>query len=121
MPFALTIGVPYELFFKLTPNKLRAFYKSYKQKQKIIDEQMYCQGIYNMNAFEVVISRFAAGLSGKKSNAKYFEHPIMSEAFKDENITQEEIDERELRKMLFAEEMWMKQHRRNGLPETVIL
>lgn len=121
MPFALTIGVPYELFFKLTPNKLPSFYKSYKQKQKIIDEQMYYQGLYNLTAFEVVISHFSAGLSGKKSNAKYLEKPIMSNDVEVDNLTQEEHDRRELQKMIFAEEMWAKQHKRKGLPETVIL
>ena len=82
---------------------------------------MYYQGLYNMTAFEVVISHFSAGLSGKKSSAKYLEHPIMSEMAQDENLTQEEIDNRELQKMIFAEEMWIKQQNKKGLPETVIL
>ena len=74
-----------------------------------------------MTAFEVVISHFSAGLSGKKTSAKYLEHPIMSDMTQDENLTQEEIDNRELQKMIYAEEMWAKQHKRKGLPETVIL
>ena len=35
-------------------------------------------------------------------------------------FTQEEIDERELRKMILAEEQWMAVAKMKGLPETVI-
>lgn len=38
----------------------------------------------------------------------------------DTGLTQEEIDERELRKMILAEEQWMAVAKMKGLPETVI-
>lgn len=121
MPFALTIGVPYELFFKLTPNKLPAFYKSYQQKKRAKDEEMYYQAYYNMRAFEVVIAHFAAGLSGKKSDAKFLERPILWAVYEEENLTQEERDRKEIEEMLHNEKLWEINDELRGLPETVIL
>lgn len=78
-------------------------------------------GDYLLSAVSVAVEHC---LAGKKAKSKYLEKPILSklqEEIEDEELTQEEIDNRELQKMIFAEEMWAKQHKRKGLPETVIL
>ena len=88
MPFALTIGIPYEIFFKLVPNELRSFYKSYKQKQRIRDEEMYMWwGNYGISALIVAIDRC---FSGKKSKAEYIKEPILSKTFENDELTEEE-------------------------------
>ncbi len=75
-------------------------------------------GTYGLSAMSVAIEHCFAG---KKATSSYVEHPITSNALENDGLTQEEIDNRELKKMLFAEELWAKQHKKNGLPETVIL
>lgn len=50
---------------------------------------MWFQGMYFLNALEVVFSHFGAGLSGKKSNAKYLENPLTKNI--KEELTEEEI------------------------------
>lgn len=118
MPFALTIGVPYETFMHLVPNELRSFYKSYKQKQRVRDEEMWMYwGNYGISALIVALDRC---FSGKKSEAEYIKKPLMSKAFENEGLTEEEVQEKELRKAITAEEQWMIVGKRKGLPETII-
>ena len=120
MPHALAIGVPYELFWHLTPVKLKAFSEAYRIRQKMRDEEMWIQGRYIMGAFEVVMAHFGAGLSGKTSDVEYYPEPFMQMKNEYEGLTQEEIDNIELQKMLFAEEQWIRNSRKNGLNETEI-
>lgn len=79
MPFALAIGVPYEIFWKLTPNKLPSFYKAYKLKKKIEDENMWRMGQYIMSALDSTVcnNTFWKGKNGKPS--KYIEKPILQQ------------------------------------------
>ncbi len=49
-------------------------------------------GRYNLDAFSVVMSHFGAGLSGKRSRAKYMEKPISQIAEeKNHAFTEEEL------------------------------
>ena len=116
----MAIGVSYELFWHLTPKKLKAFEKAHKIKKKIKDEEMYMQGFYNLIAFEVSLSHFGAGVFGGKSEAKYLEEPITFKSYREENMTQEELDNLEIQKMIYAEEMWIRNDKLRGLPETII-
>lgn len=118
LPFALTIGVSYETFFKLVPNELRAFYEAYQNKKKIKDEEMWMWwGNYGISAFIVAIDTF---INGKQAKAEYIKEPILSKANENEGLTEEEIQEKELRKALLAEEQWIIASKQKGLPETII-
>ena len=108
------------MFWHLNPKKLTPFFEAYKRQCKRRDEEAYMQGFYNLNAFQVALSHFGAGLTGKKSDAKYLEAPIMVKAIEEAGMTQDELDERELEKMLLAEEAWAINDRLRGLPETTI-
>ena len=100
------------------PNELRAFYKAYKNKKKIKDEEMWMWwGNYGISALIVAIDRC---FSGKKSKAEYIKEPILSKAFENDGLTEEEIQEKELRKALLAEEQWIIAGKQKGLPETII-
>lgn len=56
------------------------------------DERDYMHGLYVMRAFDVVMSHFGAGLSGKKSKAKYYDKPLLSDfEKKDRELTEDEI------------------------------
>lgn len=78
---------------------------------------MWNIGIYIESAVRVAIDR---SLNGRKANQEYIKEPMLFEFNKDEGLTQEEIDERELRKMISYEEMWIASARIKGLPETKI-
>lgn len=78
LPHCLAIGVPYNTFWHLTPKKIKAFEKAYELQRKIEDEKAYMQGIYTLKALEVALSHLASGFSKQKSNAKYFEEPLLS-------------------------------------------
>lgn len=78
---------------------------------------MWNMGIYIESAVRVAVDR---SLNGRKANQEYIKEPMLFELNKDEGLTQEEIDERELRKMISYEEMWIASARIKGLPETKI-
>ena len=72
-------------------------------------------GTYGISAFTTSIAR----CFGDKK-AEYIEKPIFNEILKEESLTQEELDNRELQKMILAEEMWIKNDKKRGLKETII-
>ena len=97
---------------------MRAFYKAYKNKKRIKDEEMWMWvGNYGVSALIVAIDRC---FSGNKSKAEYTKEPILSKTFENDGLTEEEIQEKELRKALLAEEQWIIAGKRKGLPETII-
>ena len=118
LPFALTIGIPYETFFKLVPNELRSFYKAYKNKQRIKDEEMWIWfGNYGLSALNVAIDKY---FGDKGSKEEYIKEPILTKEFENDGLTEDEIQEKELRKALLAEEQWIIAGKQKGLPETII-
>lgn len=74
-------------------------------------------GNYGVSAMIVAIDRC---FGGKKSKAEYIKESILSKAFENDGLTEEEMQERELRKALFAEEQWIIAGKQKGLPETII-
>ena len=100
------------------PKELEPFDKAHKKK---IEEQDVLQhlwwGNYGVSALIVAIDRC---FSGKKSKAKYIKEPILSKTFENDGLTEEEIQEKELRKALLAEEQWIIAGKQKGLPETII-
>ena len=118
MPIALCIGIPYETFMHLVPNQLRAYYKAYKMEQKKRDEEAWMWwGNYGISAMIVAIDRC---FSGKKAKSEYIRNPILSKAFENDNLSENEKYEKELKKALIAEEQWMIAGKQKGLPETII-
>ena len=114
----MTIGIPYETFFNLVPNELSAFYKAYKNKKRIKDEEMWMWwGNYGLSALIVAIDKC---IGGKNSKAEYIKETISSKAFENDGLTENEIQEKELRKSLLAEEQWIIAGKQKGLPETII-
>ena len=74
-------------------------------------------GTYVMSAVFTAVERC---LGGKKAKSKYMKEPITARLFENDGLTEEEIYERELQKALFAEEQWIRNDKKRGLPETVI-
>lgn len=116
MVSALVLGVPYDVFWHLTPKKLESFYKADEIKRQRRDEENWILGRYVLSAVSVAIEH---NLAGKNAKTKYIENPFLQEL--EIGLTEEERNEKELQKMLLAEEMWIKQAKRKGLPETKII
>lgn len=72
-------------FMKSKPFELKSYFKAHELRQKMRDEEMHRQGLYNLKAFQVVISHFGAGLSGKHSKEEYCKLPFLFEESKRNN------------------------------------
>lgn len=105
----------------MTPKKLQTFYKAHKLRQKMQDEQAWMLGIYFESAVYAATSNAIAHAFGKKGKAEYMKEPLLSKIEDDAGLTQEEIDQRELQKMILYEEQWIRNDKERGLPETKIL
>lgn len=118
MPIALSIDIPYETFMHLVPNQLRAYYKAYKMKKEMRDEEAWMWwGNYGISALIVAIDRY---FGCKDSKEEYIKEPILSKAFENDGLTEDEIQEREIQKAIAAEEQWIIAGKLKGLPETII-
>lgn len=117
LPYFLNMGVPYDFFMESCPKKLKPFEIAYKAKIKQIDQFAHVFGMYVESAVQVAVER---NLYGKKSKNQYIKEPILTHAFEYDGLTQEEIDAREIQKMILAEEQWIAVERQRGLPETKI-
>ena len=90
LPYALLIGVPYDLFWHLTPKKFESFEKAYKLKRQIEDENNWCLGIYFCRSLSVALDN---AFNGKNAKSRYFEQPIFSNIEKqDQELSEEEKD-----------------------------
>ena len=100
------------------PKELEPYDKAHKIKIAEQDNLQYMWwGNYGVSALIVAIDRC---FGGKKSKAEYIKEPILSKAFENDGLTEEEIQEKELRKALLAEEQWIIAGKQKGLPETII-
>ena len=110
----MAIGVPYELFWHLNPKKLKPFQDAYKRKQQEMDAYMHLWwGTYGISAVSYAVEHC---LVGKKASLEYIKEPVLNKA----HLSQEELDNLELQKMILAEEMWIKNDKKRGLEETLI-
>lgn len=92
MPNALATGVPYELFWKLNPRKLKPFKEAYILRKKDENMMLFIQGQYTQMALASTV-----GNMFKKRGMKPTEYPkepfdIFSEKRMNihENMTKEE-------------------------------
>lgn len=67
------------------PADLEPYANAHRLEIRERDSLNHEMGLYNKIAFEVVMAHFGAGLSGKKSPAKYIDKPFMIDGFEDEN------------------------------------
>ena len=100
-----------------SPADMEAYAKAYQLEEKHKDELVYAWcGNYMISALTVAIDHCFS----KKAKSKYMKEPITARLFENDGLTEEEIYERELQKALFAEEQWIRNDKKRGLPETVI-
>lgn len=118
MPHYLKIGVTWERFMDSCPKELDSYDIAYKLKMQEQDHLMHLWwGTYGLSAVSVAVEHC---LAGKKAKSKYVQDAVMDELLENYGLTQEEIDNKELQKMLLAEQQWQMQAKIKSLPETVM-
>ena len=120
MPYAFSIGMTKREFMKSKPIELVAYGKADRLRQKRKDEELWLQGFYNYQALQVAFAHFGAGLSGKKSDAKYMDKPLTQHTNPYEGLTQEEIDDLEIQKMIQGENNLIARQKIKGMEEVNI-
>ena len=94
------------------PREMKAYEDAFALSQKLIDRNSWNMGNYMTNAVTVALDH---AFNGKKAKSKYLEKPLLEQYFDDLTLTQEEIDNRELQKMIAHERQQMVKDRANGL------
>lgn len=94
------------------PADLEPYERAYKYKARLLDQQMWQMGIYINSAVTVAVEHC---LGGKKAKSKYIEKPLLESAMEYADLTQEEIEEIEIKKMIANEKAWQIHEQSKGL------
>ena len=98
------------------PADLEPYAKAHRLQLQEQDNQLYMMGMYVLSAVSVVVER---NLAGKKAKSEYIKEPILAKIFENEGLTEEQIQEKEIKKAILAEEKYIATTIR-CLPETII-
>ena len=94
------------------PREMKAYEDAFALSQKLLDRSSWNMGNYVTSAVTVALDH---AINGKKAKSKYLEKPLLEQYFDDLTLTQEEIDNREIQKMIAHERQQMAKDRANGL------
>jgi len=101
------------------PADLETYAKVHKLEQKEVDSMAWLLcGNYILSALTVAMEHC---LAGGKAKSEYIKEPVLNKLDEYESLSQEEVDRRELQKMLFAEKQWQMAGEVSKLPPTVIV
>lgn len=99
------------------PADLEPYGKAYKLQTQQQDSQMHMMGMYVMSAVSTAIER---NFAGKRAKSEYIKEPLLSKIFENDGLTEEEIQEKEIRKAILVEQQYITMAEIKGLPETII-
>lgn len=100
------------------PVDLEPYAKAHKMEQKEADSMAWLLcGNYMLSALTVALEHC---LAGSKAKSEYIKEPVLSKLDEYDGMTQEEIDHRELQRMIFAEKQWQMAGEVSKLPLTTI-
>lgn len=99
------------------PADLEPYEKAHKLQMIEQDSQMHKMGIYVLSAVSTAIER---NFAGKKAKSEYIKEPLLSKSFENDGLTEEEIQEKEIKKAILTEQRYMARAINKGLPETII-
>lgn len=89
---ALSIGVEYDVFWRLTPRLLRVFVDADRMRKRELEVEMYVQGRY---VFDAVSLALANGFRSKGSNPQnWLEEPYRILPFTEEEKAAQAEEER---------------------------
>ena len=99
-------------FWNSNPRILRIYINALQEKNKLLDEQMWAMGHYVVSAVYVAVGRLFA----KNFQGEYPEQPFSAPQRTIEEIEEAEA-EKQMRRMIAAENAWVIQGKMRGLPE----
>lgn len=95
-----------------------AYNEKKKRDIKEQDEMVWSAvGNYVLSAVTVAVEKC---LAGKKAKASYIKEPLLRHYGEDDELTEEEKAEKEMRQSIENEEAWIMASKQKGLPETII-
>jgi hypothetical protein len=101
-----------------SPREMKPYEDAYLRSQQLLDRNAWSMGNYVTRAVMVAIDH---AFNGKKAKSEYFKKPCLEQYFEDMTLTQEEIDNRELQKMIAYERQQMAKDRANGLKPPTLM
>lgn len=104
------LGIDKDLIDESSPYELKPYVDAHKMWIEEQDTLAWISGMYVKSALETVL-----GSSFGKGNIKYLNQSVMAEMNKYEGLTQEEIDEIEIRKMIADEMRWSGELKQSGM------
>ena len=116
LPNALAIGVPWDVFWHLSPKKLKSFEKAYVLRRKLEDEKMWMMGQYIMSALDATVCNnfLWKGKHGKAS--EYVKKPILSDI--EEKTKENKYKESSEEVAVFEMKQRIKLLEKQGLPQS---
>lgn len=109
------LGLSEEFVDDSCPKDLEPYDTAHSMWRKEQDEIAWTYGLYVKSALESVL-----GSAFGKGKVNYLEQSIMAEMSKYEGLTQEEIDEIEIRKMIANDMAWSSQQKQSGLKDAQV-
>ena len=91
-----------------------------KGHQEKIKEQDYMAWLSNQYTLSAVSTAIEHNLAGKKAKSKYIKEPLLSKVFRNSEFTDEQMQEKEIRKAMLIEQQYMAIAIAKGLPETIV-
>lgn len=101
----------------MNPHIIKLLMKGHIEK---IKEQDYLAWLFNQYTLSAASVAIEHNLAGKKAKSKYIEEPLLSKIIENDGLTEEEIQEKEIRKAILTEQQYMTMATIKGLPETII-
>lgn len=99
------------------PSDLEPYAKAHKMQLQEQDRMLHMMGMYVLSATSVAIEH---NFAGKKVKQEYVKEPFLSKSVENDGLTEEEIQEKEIRKAILIEQQYMTMAVNKGLPETII-
>lgn len=108
---AMRIGIPYDVFWNITPYEFEIMSDAYKEQQRYANYMMWINGAYTVSALQATVGNMFKK-KGEQPN-KYFEEPLPIFEQKKE-LTEEEKLTEEQKLLLALEAMQMAFEVNNG-------
>lgn len=95
-PYYLSIGMSHDQYWYDEPWIAEVYRQAHNLQIEARNQELWLQGLYIHNAFNVVIANFSRGLSGKRTNKvdEYIEKPIRITPLTDAEKKQKEKEDR---------------------------
>lgn len=99
------------------PADMEPYLKAHKEELKERDYLAWLSNQYTLSAVSVAVEHC---LAWKKARLEYIKEPILSKAFENDGLTDEQIYKKEVQKAILTEQRYMALAIGKGLPETII-